>query len=169
MYGITNTSKQDLEFIYHLFDEAIAYQKRKKYDVWKGYDADVLKRDMDNGLQYKIEFNNEILFVFSISFTNPIVWRDMENGDALYIHLMVVNPNYKGQQLFSIVLKWAFQESKKKHFKFIRLETWANNANMIAYYENFGFVIVDRYITPNCEDLPIPHRNLDTVLMQNKI
>ena len=40
--SIVNTEIKDLDSIYSLFDEAIAYQKRKEYPVWVD-DKEVLK------------------------------------------------------------------------------------------------------------------------------
>ena len=64
--SIINTDIKDLDFIYSLFDEAISYQKRKKYPVWVGYDKEVLKKDIKNRLQYKIIIDNNIACIFSI-------------------------------------------------------------------------------------------------------
>ena len=35
---IINTTIDDLDFVYKLFDDAILYQKSKGYAVWNGYD-----------------------------------------------------------------------------------------------------------------------------------
>jgi hypothetical protein len=42
-FHIVNTTKEDLAFICTLFDDAIAYQKRKGFPVWNGYDKQVLQ------------------------------------------------------------------------------------------------------------------------------
>lgn len=77
---IQNTNVEDLEFVCHLFDEAIKYQKDKGYPVWNGYDKDVLKTDIEKKLQFKIVEGDNILCVFSICFDDTIIWREKEIG-----------------------------------------------------------------------------------------
>ncbi|OAZ04953.1 hypothetical protein [Flavobacterium succinicans] len=54
MISIQNTTIDDLGFVYHLFEEAIHYQKKEGFPVWDGYDKNVLKADIKENLQYKI-------------------------------------------------------------------------------------------------------------------
>ena len=51
-YPILNTEIKDLAFIYHLFEEAMLYQKRNNYPVWAGYDKAVLDQDIKDCLLY---------------------------------------------------------------------------------------------------------------------
>ncbi len=71
-YKIVNTTSNDLEFIYWLFDEAIAYQKRNNYPVWKTYDKDILQKDIDRRLKYKIVSGDDITCIFSLCYAEPI-------------------------------------------------------------------------------------------------
>ena len=43
-YQVENATMADLGVIYWLFEEAIAYQKRKNYVGWNSYDKDYIKR-----------------------------------------------------------------------------------------------------------------------------
>jgi len=47
---IINTEKSDLSFIYHLFDEAIAYKKKSGYPVWREYEEKVLMKEIDSNI-----------------------------------------------------------------------------------------------------------------------
>jgi ribosomal protein S18 acetylase RimI-like enzyme len=166
---IINTTTEDLEFIYHLFDEAINYQKRKGFPIWNGYDKIVLQTDVANKLQFKIVTNNTIACVFSICFSDSIIWRTKEQCDALYLHRIVVNPNFKGQQQFKHILEWAKIFAINKGLKFVRLDTWGHNENILNYYKQFGFSIVENYTTPNSQELPVQHRNLLLALLEYKL
>src|SRR5437764_12933440 len=106
-YSIVYTEIKDLDFIYNLFDEAISYQKSKGYPAWAGYDKDVLKKDIADKLQYKVLIENDIACVFSICYSDEIIWREMERGDALYLHRIVVNPAHKAQYQCQKVFNWA--------------------------------------------------------------
>lgn len=163
---IQNTSIEDLDFIYHLFDEAIVYQKRKGFPVWKGYDKEVLKSDIANKQQFKIVDGNEIKSIFSICFSDSIIWREKEKGDALYLHRIVVNPKFKGQRQFGEIFNWAKQYAKEKGLKYLRMDTWGDNQNILNYYQQFGFEFIENYTTPLMENLPSQHRNLYLALLE---
>lgn len=168
-YQIKNTSIEDLEFVFHLFDEAIKYQKNKGYAVWNGYDKNVLKTDIEKKLQFKIVESNTILCVFSICYSDPIIWRNKEDGNALYLHRIVVNPKCKGQKQFDKILKWAKESARHNKLKYVRMDTWGDNENIINYYQSFGFKFIENFTTPSIEILPVQHRNLFLALLEYEI
>ena len=166
---IINTEKTDLHFIYWLFDEAIAYQQRNQYPVWPAYDKNVLAKDIEQKHQFKILIDSAIACIFSISYSDQIVWRERDRGQAIYLHRVVVNPQFKGRKLFKKVLAWGIQNAVKKELTFVRMDTWADNPTIIEYYQSFRFKIIDYYTTPNTPELPIQQRNNDIVLLEYKI
>ena len=168
-YSISPTSIADLPFIYSLFDEAIEYQKRNQYPVWKSYDKDVLQQDIKDGRQFKILVNNQITWIFSYCLSDPVIWRQRDRGDAIYLHRIVVNPTFKGQKNFGKILTWSINFVQKQQLKFIRMDTWANNPSLVNYYLDFGFEIVDYFTTPNSLDIPIQQRNNEVVLLEFKV
>ncbi len=168
-YKIENTAQNDLAFIYRLFEVAIAYQERKNYPVWKGYDKKVLQTDIENKLQYKILVADEIACIFSVCYSDPIIWREKDKGDAIYLHRIVVNQNYKRQRQFDKILCWVVDYAKQKKLNFIRMDTWADNPGILAYYQSFGFKLLENYNTPDTEELPKQQRNLSLALLEYKL
>jgi ribosomal protein S18 acetylase RimI-like enzyme len=165
-YKIENTTLTDLDFIFDLFDQSIAYQKNKGYTVWGNYDKDVLVGDIQNKKQYKVIMDSTIAMVFSMCYSDEIIWREMETGDSVYLHRIVVNPACKGNRLFGELLAWVKEHAKQKKLRFIRMDTWANNPNIIEYYKSFGFTVIENFITPDSVDLPAHNRNLAITLLQ---
>ena len=47
-YRVVNTTTDDLLFIYWMFEEAIAYQKRNNYSGWDDYDKTFLQNETRN-------------------------------------------------------------------------------------------------------------------------
>lgn len=168
-YIIENTIESDLKVICWMFDQAILYQKLKKYPVWNGYDVAVLQNDIAQKIQYKIVVNDEIACIFSVCYTDPIIWGEKDKGDAIYIHRIVVNPKHKKQKHFEKIFTWAKNHAIENDFDFIRMDTWADNPNIISYYCSFGFEFLTNFTTPNTADLPVQHRNLKLALLQYKI
>jgi ribosomal protein S18 acetylase RimI-like enzyme len=165
-YKIVNTVKEDLPFVYQLFDEALIYQKRNNYPDWEGYDKDVFQEDIANHFQYKIVIEHSIACIFSIRLSDKIIWRDRDNNDAIYLHRIAVNPDFKGQKQFQKILDWAISYARETGKSYIRMDTWANNPVIIDYYKSFGFQLLGNYTTPDTPKLPVQNRNIALVLLE---
>ena len=146
--------------------KAILFQKKNNYPGWESYDAGYIKKDIESRLLYKIVCRNTIACIFSICYSDPLIWRNKEKKDAVYLHRIVLNRIYKNEQMFRRVLAWAVQHAMEKKLKFIRMDTWADNAKIIEYYTTYGFRFVENYTTPGTQDLPLQHRNLKVALLE---
>jgi len=166
---IYNTTIKDLEIVLWLFEQAMKLQGKNDYKVWEGIDKSALQKDIEERLQYKIVEGNDILGIFSVQHSDPFIWRDRDKDDAIYLHRIVVNPNFKGQKLFQKVLNWAKQFAQQNNLKFVRMDTWADNIKIIAYYRSFGFEFIETYKTTNAQELPIQNRNLNVALLEMKV
>lgn len=165
-YRIKNTNEGDMDFVFKLFDEALEYQRRNGYNVWNGYDKDFLRRESDENRQYKIMIDDEIAMIFSVVYEDKILWREREKNNAIYLHRIVINPDFKGQKLYGKLLDWAILHAVERNLKFVRMDTWGDNPRLIKYYQSFGFRFIDNYRTPDDPELTIQHRNLYIALLE---
>ena len=168
-YQIHNTEKNDLPLIFEFFDHSIHYQEKHGYPVWRHYDKNVVVKDVEDKNQYKIIVDSTPAMVFSVRYSDKLIWRDLDQGDAIYLHRIVVNPEFKGRKLFGAILEWAIDHVRKKRLNFIRMDTWAANPTIINYYTNFGFNIIENYTTPDSAELPVHNRNLSLTLLEYKV
>ncbi|MFA6058254.1 MAG: GNAT family N-acetyltransferase [Taibaiella sp.] len=166
---IINTANNDLTDVLWLFEQAMELQGRNGYKVWEDVDKASLEKDIASGLQYKIVQGNDILCIFSIQYNDPFIWRDRDRNDAIYLHRIVVNPNFKGQKQFQKVLDWAKDFAQSKGLQYVRMDTWADNLKIIEYYKSFGFAFIENYKTPDAPELPIQNRNLNVALLELKL
>lgn len=163
---ISNTTIDDFPVAHWLFEQAMKLQGQNGYIVWESLDKAGLENDIQNNLQYKIVSGNDILCIFSVQLNDPLVWRNHDKNDAIYLHRIVVNPNHKGKKQFEKVLNWAIHYVRQNNLKFIRMDTWADNEKLIDYYQSFGFKFIENYKTTNASELPIQNRNLNVALME---
>jgi ribosomal protein S18 acetylase RimI-like enzyme len=166
---IVNTTKDDLDTVLWLFEQAMDLQGKNGYKVWEGIDKIALEKDIKEGLQYKIVKDNDILCIFSVQYNDPFIWRERDQNDAIYLHRIVVNPNFKGQKQFQKVLNWAKQFARQNNLKFVRMDTWADNKKIIDYYKTFGFGFIENYKTTDATELPIQNRNLNVALLEMEL
>jgi len=169
MFQILNTEMNDLEQIFKLFEHSILYQEKKGYPVWRDYDKNAIIRDIENKNQYKIIVDSSIAIVFSVCYTDKVIWRELDKDDSIYLHRIVVNPEFKGQKLFGTILNWVIEHAKQKGLRSIRMDTWTENPTIINYYKSFGFSFIENYTTPNTEELPVHNRNLVLTLLEYKL
>lgn len=165
-YQIINTNPADLPVVYWLFEEAIAYQKRNNYIPWNGFDKDILQQDIDSKRQYKIVINREIVCIFSVLNSDPFIWQEKEDGRALYIHRVVVNPAHHGQNHFKKIVTWVIDYALSVGKKSIRMDTWGDNPKIIEYYKKFGFRFIEFYTTGCQTELAVQNRNLKVALLE---
>ncbi len=166
---IINTTKEDLDNVLWLFEQAMKLQGKNGYKVWGDIDKRALERDIENNLQYKIIEGNNLLCIFSIQYSDPFIWRDRDRGDAIYLHRIVVAPKFKGQRQFEKILGWAKQVAKANNLKYIRMDTWADNEKIIEYYKSFGFKFMGNYKTTDTPELPAQNRNLNVALLERNL
>ena len=169
MVDVRNTEMSDLAQIFTLFEDSINYQEKKGYPVWKHYDKHAIIRDIENKNQYKVVVDSKTGIIFSVCYTDKVIWRELDKGDSVYLHRIVVNPELKGQKLFGKILDWVVEHSKQKGLSSIRMDTWAANPNIINYYKGFGFTIIENYTTPDTEELPVHNRNLALTLLEYRL
>src|SRR5690606_27841614 len=121
---IVNTTKDDFSVILWFFEQAQKLQGKNGYRVWHHIDKAHLQNDIENNLQYKILKGNHILCFFSIQYSDPYIWRNRDNNDAIYLHRIVSHPDFRGEKQFEKVLNWAIRHARKNHRKFVRMDTW---------------------------------------------
>ena len=165
-YEIVNTPLTDLEVIFRFFDQSILYQEQKGYPVWRDYDKDAIVRDIENKNQYKVLVGKEPGILFSVCYSDKVIWREREKGDAIYLHRIVVNPVLKGQKLFGVILEWVIKHATQKGLQYIRMDTWQANPNIIEYYKAYGFSFIENFTTPDSAELPVHNRKLDLTLLE---
>jgi GNAT superfamily N-acetyltransferase len=71
----------------------------------------------------------------------PHVWQERDPGDAVYVHRLVIDRRYAGQNLGGMMIDWAVQrELKRRRVEWVRVDVWTKNEGLHAYYERQGFV-----------------------------
>jgi GNAT superfamily N-acetyltransferase len=163
---IQHTSVADLEDIYSFFDQSIAYQEKHGYPSWRNYDRNAIIKDIEDRNQYKVTVDGKTGIVFSVCYADKIIWRHWDKGNSLYLHRIVVNPEFKGQKLFGLILDWAAGHCRQKNLANVRMDTWAANPTIIEYYKGFGFRVVEDFTTPDTQELPVHNRRLSLTLLE---
>jgi ribosomal protein S18 acetylase RimI-like enzyme len=116
------------------------YQWRPEY-----FNLDKVIKFMKNGSDvYLAELNNEFVGTYILTWSDPIIWKELDNLDSGYIHKFAVNRDYQGLGIGSLLLKSAEEQIKFKGKTLIRLDCMADNLRLNQYYKDHGFNLIRR-------------------------
>jgi GNAT superfamily N-acetyltransferase len=168
-FNVAPSTINDLDFVCYLFREAIAYQERKGYPIYRTEDREVHAADISAERHFKVVKEDVIAGMFSIHYSDPVIWGKRDAVGGLYLHRIVVNPVFKGRRLFQFVMDWAIERCKVEGIPFLRMDTWDHNPDLVDYYETFGFNVMDQVKIPMDSSVSINCQGNEVVLMEYSI
>jgi ribosomal protein S18 acetylase RimI-like enzyme len=139
---IRHTSYTDLDTIFTLYDEAIAYQKLVGNNHWFGFSAEFIKSEIDDQRHYKILGDGVILGTFCVTFADPAIWDDSNEVAAIYIHRIATGKASRGLNLVKHIINWAREYALNNNLLCIRIDTGSGNDRLINYYISCGFTFI---------------------------
>jgi ribosomal protein S18 acetylase RimI-like enzyme len=139
MPQIIPSTSSDLPTIFEFYDHAVALQKKVSDKHWKGFDLDLVKKEIAEQRQYKILLDGKVACVFVVTFNDPQIWKEKSNDPAIYIHRIVTHPDFRGYGFVQNITDWAMEFARTNKLQFVRMDTWADNEKLVGYYKKFGF------------------------------
>jgi hypothetical protein len=151
---ITNSTLTDIDFIFKLFDEAIAYQKKNHYELWPRFSEELIKNEILEKRHWKIIEGENTLCIFSVLYHDPVIWGEKDKDASVYLHRIAVNSLFKGKNLMACIRHWAIQHAKQEGKHYVRMDTWGNNENLRNYYIHCGFNYIGQQYLREVDGLP---------------
>ena len=148
---IMNSTIADIPVMLELYDIAREYQKEKSMRHWLSFDPVLLKKEIEERRQWKIVEEDIITCIFLTAYEDPFIWGEKNNDPAIYLHRIVTNPLYRGNNYVMKIIEWAKKHAADMGKKFIRVDTWGDNPKLIDYYIKCGFNFLG-IITPEATD-----------------
>ena len=136
---IVNSTKSDIAAIFDLYDKAIAYQKLKFDKHWQGFDLALVETEITENRQYKIVMDDVIVCIFAVAFNDALIWGLRDKFPSVYIHRIVTNPTFRGNNYVNDIIEWAKKYGRNNGKQFLRMDTWGDNQKLIDYYQSCGF------------------------------
>jgi len=136
---VFSSTSADLNTIFEFYDMAIAHQKKVFHHHWQGFSLDLITQEIEENRQYKILVDGQIACIFAVTFSDPQIWEERNADSAIYIHRIVTHPDFRGYGFVNVIIDWAKEYAKNNTIQFIRMDTWADNEKLLAYYTGCGF------------------------------
>lgn len=151
---IVNSEPADLDFIFHLFSSAIAYQQKNGYELWPQFSRELIETEIAEKRHWKIMHGTTTVCILSVLYNDPLIWKEKNNDPAVYLHRIAVNPAYKGKGIMRFIRQWALHHAAETNKKYVRMDTWGHNETLRNYYIRCGFDYIGQQYLEEVEGLP---------------
>lgn len=164
-----NSNFDDFNEIFRLYDFAIEFQKTKFDKSWLPFDKKLLQKEIEENRHWKIVIDDKIACIFSITFDDPLIWKEKNVEPSIYIHRIVTNPDFRGNKFVPKIVEWARAYTKSIGKKFIRMDTWGDNQKLIGYYVECGFNFLGLVTPTKTADLPRHYEGISLSLFEIQV
>lgn len=166
---ICNSSINDVGVILELYDCGIEYQKARLGSHWRSFDKNLLLKEIGENRHLKIIDQGAIACIFSVAFTDALLWGQRDSDPAIYLHRIVANHLFRGKRYTRHIIEWAKKYGKENNKKFIRLDTSSDNQQLNNYYTDCGFIFCGLKHFDKTENVPLHYLDADLSLFEIQI
>jgi RimJ/RimL family protein N-acetyltransferase len=152
--SIVNSTLNDIEAIFRLYDIAVELQKKVGTVHWPEFERAFIETEIKEHRQWKLIIDGEIACVWATTFTDPQIWEERNADPSVYIHRIATIPAFRGKDLVAQIVGWAKGYAKENGRKYIRLDTVGNNEKLIHHYRKCGFNYLGMVTLKTTEGLP---------------
>lgn len=165
---IRNTTLDDIDEVFSLYDLATAYQRTVFNKGWRGFERSQVQREIEEGRHYVIMQNGEMASTFLITLNDPIIWQEADADSAIYLHRIATNPAFRGNNYVQKIVEWAKAYAARNGQQFVRLDTHSGNEKINAYYISCGFTYKGIRAIEWTPDLPEHYKDGSLSLFEMK-
>jgi ribosomal protein S18 acetylase RimI-like enzyme len=166
---ILNSTSQDIDNIFKLYDAGTAHQKKVAQRHWQGFDRGLVETEILEKRQWKIIVDGEIACVFAITFSDPFIWKEKSDDPAIYIHRIATNPGFRGNSYVKHIVEWAKTYATENKKEYIRMDTGSGNEKLNNYYVSCGFEYLGIIEHNDTGDLPAHYKVGGSSLFEIKL
>ena len=164
---IANSTLEDIPEIFRLYNLATQYQRDKFPDnEWPEFDPEFIKTEVLENRQFKIEIEGTIACIWAITYNDAEIWEEKENDDAIYLHRIATNPNFRGNNFVQIIADWSRDFAKNEGKKYVRMDTCGQNDVLINHYKNCGFEFLGMHKLKDSSNLQEHYKNADVCFFE---
>ena len=158
----------DLPAIRSTYAHGRAMQRESGSELWPEFPGSAILAEISSGALLRVLDGKDLVGVFTAVYEDSALWAERERHAHIYLHRIARAPSYPGRGLVDAVLDWAQARGEELGLEGLRMDTWASNETLIAFYGKRGFALVGRTRIPN--DSPLPHyRGLELALMERPL
>ncbi len=156
----------DLTAVRAAYANGRTLQRDQRSIVWPEFSDAFLLAEIDAGRLFRVVDGGALAGVFNVAYEDGAIWGELERGSHIYLHRIVRAPTFRGRGLMDVVLAWADGRCHELDRAGLRMDTWASNAALIAYYEALGFIHVSTRRMPVDPRLSPHYHGIELALLE---
>lgn len=156
----------DLPGILAAYDAGRTVQRAQASIVWPIFTDDAIAREIASGVLFRVVDESVVTGVFSMIDEDALIWGDEELGAHLYLHRIARAATLKSRGLVDTILTWARGQCQLRGRAGLRMDTWASNHALIAYYAARGFQLVGTRMLPGDPRLAPHYHGIELALLE---
>jgi len=141
---VESATVSDLPAIRAAYADARRIQRERGGNLWPEFSDESIVAEIEAGRLFRVMDADELVGVFSVAYEDEAIWGERERGDHIYLHRIARAATYPGRGLIAAVLGWARAQCRTLGRAGLRMDTWASNEGLVAFYERQGFRVVGR-------------------------
>jgi ribosomal protein S18 acetylase RimI-like enzyme len=160
---------EDLPAIRSCYADGRATQRATRSPIWPEFTDSAILAEISAGhLLYVID-SDALVGVFSAVYNDEPIWGELERDAHIYLHRIARSATYQGRSLVDVALAWALMQCDTLGREGLRLDTWASNDVLIAYYQRRGFIQVSTRKIPMDSPMSEHYRGIELALLERPL
>ena len=143
MDGITirQAAAADVAIVDQMIREAAAWVDALGVVMWEDgeLDAGQMRAEVTRGMFFLATIAGEVAGAIRFQLEDPRFWPDRPEGEAAFVHRLVVRRAFKGRGVARALLEWAIGHARACDRGRLRLDCDADRPKLRALYESCGF------------------------------
>ncbi|MEO6759005.1 MAG: GNAT family N-acetyltransferase [Saprospiraceae bacterium] len=91
---------------------------------------------------------------------------EKDTDPAIYLHRIVTDPRFRGQNMVAKIVTWAREYGKIQGKKYLRMDTWNENLRLKEYYLAAGFDYLGAVTPTDFSALPSHYAGISLALFE---
>jgi GNAT superfamily N-acetyltransferase len=152
--NIAKCTPADVPAIMNLYQAARDLQTLKKVVVWPYLNEDFILREIAENRQFKIVSGDDMACNWAITYNDKEIWGDKDKNDAIFLHRICNDPNYRGHRFIEMITEWAIEYARESNKQYVRLDTLGKNEGLIKHYTSAGYGFLGMVLLTDTAALP---------------
>jgi ribosomal protein S18 acetylase RimI-like enzyme len=146
-----------------------ATQRATRSPIWPEFTDAAILAEIDSGALHRVVDGDALVGIFSAIHEDGAIWGDLERHAHIYLHRIARASSYPGRGLVDAVLAWALAQCRSLGRDGLRMDTWASNDALIAYYGKREFSLVGTKKIPMDSPLSEHYRGIELALLERPL
>jgi ribosomal protein S18 acetylase RimI-like enzyme len=166
---VERATSEDLILVRAAYDRAQAIQREQHAPTWPDFSDESILAEIREGRLFRIMDVSALAGVFTVAYEDGAIWGELERGAHIYLHRIARTEHRSGTPLMETVISWALAHCDAMGRDGLRMDTWAENPAIIAYYRTMGFEQIEtRRMTADARLSPHYH-GLELALLERPL